>query len=326
MSTGPQPLVGIVTPVYNEEAYLAESIESVLAQTHQSWDLTIVDNCSTDGSLDIARWYAAREQRIHVRQNPTFLQPLANCNAAVRLIPPASKYCKVVFGDDRIFPECLERMVAVAERHPSVGVVGAYALEGDQVALTGLPTECTVVSGKEACRRHLLNREYVFGTQNSVLYRADLVRSHDPFYNESNSGADTEVCFALLGTSDFGFVHQVLTFTRVRPASINAAAQAMQTSLADFLRLLVAYGPTYLAEKELETSLDQHLTAYYRFLGKSLLMRRDRKFWEYHAAQLIMHGVGYNRTRVAGGLIATMWQAVLNPRPALAALARRWAA
>src|SRR5688572_13422291 len=99
-----QPLVSIVTPVYNEEQYLAECIESVLSQTYRNWDYTIVDNCSTDASLAIAQRYAAADARIRVIRNAQFLTALQNCNAALRQISPGSKYCKVVLGDDWIYP------------------------------------------------------------------------------------------------------------------------------------------------------------------------------------------------------------------------------
>ena len=50
MNRSSQPLVSVVTPVYNGAEYLSECIESVLAQTYQNWDYTIVNNCSTDDS------------------------------------------------------------------------------------------------------------------------------------------------------------------------------------------------------------------------------------------------------------------------------------
>jgi glycosyltransferase involved in cell wall biosynthesis len=121
------PLVSIVTPVYNNADDLAECIESVLAQTYQNWDYTIVNNCSTDGSAEIARRYAAKDSRIRVHDNRQFLRAIRNHNHALRQISPESKYCKMVFADDWIFPRCLEEMVAMAERHPSVGIVGARA-------------------------------------------------------------------------------------------------------------------------------------------------------------------------------------------------------
>src|SRR5882762_4604970 len=134
MDKSTQPLVSIVTPVYNGAEFLAECIESVLAQTYQNWDYTIVDNCSTDGTGEIARRYVAKDSRIRLHENQKFLRAIPNHNNAFRHISPNSKYCKVVFGDDWIFPECIEQMVAVAEEHPSIGIVSAYALEGKKVA------------------------------------------------------------------------------------------------------------------------------------------------------------------------------------------------
>jgi len=112
----------------------------------------------------------------------------------------------MVFADDWIFPECLEQMVSVAEEHPSVGIVGAYGLQGHEVMWAGLPYPSRLVSGREVCRRLFLERMYVFGTSTSVLYRADLVRSQTAFYNEANLHADMEACVVLLKARDFGFV------------------------------------------------------------------------------------------------------------------------
>ena len=111
---------------------------------------------------------------------------IAISTLAFRQISADSKYCKMVLADDWMFPECLERMVAVMEEHPSVGIVGAYGLQEQWVLWTGLPYPSNVVSGREICRQRLLGGPYVFGSPTSVLFRSDLVRSRDPFYNESN--------------------------------------------------------------------------------------------------------------------------------------------
>lgn len=312
--TTPQPLVSIVTPVYNEAGFLSECIESVLAQTYQNWQYTIVDNCSSDGSPEIARRYAAADSRIRVHENQQFHSVIVNHNLALRQISQTSKYCKVVFADDWIFPECLEKMVAVAEEEPSVGLVGAYCLQGRTVICTGLPYTTRLVRGREICRQHLLNRLYLFGSANCVLYRADLVRTHDPFYTEAHIHADTEVCFALLKGCDFGFVHQVLTFTRVRPQSLTTISRDLQSNRGGMLQILVTHGPDYLTRQELEACLDQHLSGYYRFLGKSLFRRRDQKFWGYHKRQLIEAGVGFSRARLARAALANLWSASLCPK------------
>lgn len=323
MKSRSSPLVSIVTPVYNEAEHLKECIESTLAQTYQNWDYTIVDNCSTDGSAAIARHYAAKDPRVRIYENQQFLPALRNFNLALRQISPASKYCKVVLGDDLIFPECLARMVAVAEEYPSVGIVSAYALEGARVKCVGLPIQTRFVPGREICRKHFLERLYLFNSPTTVLYRADLVRGRDPFYNEANIHADTEVCFSLLKSSDFGFVHQVLTLSRVRPDSRSGADTDNQTDLAGFLETLSRHGPGFLSQQELEARLCSHLYDYYNFLGKSLILGRGKTFWAYHRTKLAETGGGFSRIRVARGALATMLEAALNPKSSAEKLLRR---
>jgi len=313
MTSASQPLVSIVTPVYNGAVYLSECIESVLAQTHQNWDYTIVNNCSTDNSAEIARRYAAKDPRIRIHDNSEFLRVIPNHNAALRLISPSSRYCKMVFADDWMFPECLEQMVSLAEEYPSAAIIGGYVLQGREVICTGLPYSCKVVRGIEICRQHFLKRLYVFGSANAVLYRSALVRERDPFFNEANIHGDTEACFAILKNWDFGFVHQVLTFTRVRPGSLTTLSSDLQTSLAGMLQNLVRHGSAYLTSEELKERLDSHLVAYYRFLGKSLLLR-DEKTIHYHRKKLIEAGIGFSWWRVVKGALAVLSDLALNPK------------
>jgi glycosyltransferase involved in cell wall biosynthesis len=308
-----QPLVSIVTPVYNGAAHLAECIESILAQSYEQWDYTIVDNCSSDGSLEIARRYAAMDPRIRVRSNERFLGAIANHNVAMRQISPESKYCKMVFGDDRIFPRCVEEMVAVAEEYPSAGVVGAYCLYGDEVRYTGIPCSDRLVLGRDICRQAVLERLYVFGSANCLLYRADLVRKRDPFYNEANIHADSEVCFDLLRESDFGFVHQVLTFTRERPGSLTSVSAAMQTDHGGMLRVLMKHGPGFLTPDELSRQRTECLRKYYRFLSKSLLLRRSAGFWDHHREAFRDAGVRFSRARLALATAENVVRSMVRP-------------
>jgi glycosyltransferase involved in cell wall biosynthesis len=314
MNTISQPLVSIVTPVYNEEEYLAECIESVLAQTYQNWDYTIVNNCSTDRSLEIARSYAANDPRIRIHDNAQFLDMIPNHNVALRQISPESKYCKVVLGDDRIFPECLERMVAVAEIYPCVGIVSSYQLHGQQVRSKGLPSEQTFISGREACRQFLLGKLALFGTQNSVLYRADLVRGRCPFYVETNICADFEVCFALLKEYDLGFVHQVLTYSRPRPSSIGAIASDTGAHFGSLLDILFSYGKECLNKGEFETCFDLQLSQYYIFLGRRLWVERDEEFWSLHKRAFAKFGINFSHLRLTRVAVVQLLRSGLHPR------------
>lgn len=282
MALESQPLVSVVTPVYNAEKYLAECVESVLAQTYENWEYVIVDNCSTDRSLEIAQHYAQQEIRIRVHENDDFLNQMQNWNHTLRQISAESKYCKVVHADDWLFPECITRMVELAEAHPSVGIVGAYRLDEDRVNLDRLPYPSVVIPGRKVCRLSLLDGLSVFGSPTSLLIRSDIVRNRPTFYDEHTIHADTQICFDILQSSDFGFVHQVLTYTRRHNETITSVMRRFNTHRLVDLVILKEYGPVYLSSEEYEHRLEQVLENYYRFLGRSVFGLRERQFWNYH--------------------------------------------
>src|ERR1051325_6369855 len=324
MKSKQEPLVSVVTPVYNGEGYLRECIESVLAQTYDNWDYTIVNNCSTDRTLEIAQEYAARNARIRIHNNETFVRVLANYNIALREISPVSKYCKVVAADDWLFPECLEKLVHLAEEHPSVVIVQAYHLAGEKVTGDGLPYPSTVVSGREACRIWLLpGSPSIFGAPTNLMYRSDIVRSRHSFYNESNLHADSEVCLEFLEHHDYGFVHQVLMFQRVREGSLSAFSENFTTYYYRRIYDLVTYGPKYLSEKELEETLREQLKAYYRFLGWQVFKGRNREFWTLHREKLASLANPLSNVRLAAHAFLYLLDVVFNPKRTTEAIARR---
>src|SRR5262249_10035470 len=139
------PLVSVLTPVHNGEAFLAECVESVLRQTHSEWEYVIVDNSSDDDTEAIARRYSEADRRIRYERYDELVGPIDNHNRAFQAMSAQSTYCKVVQADDWISPDCLERMVGVAETNPSVGIVGAYRLRGEAVDLVGVPYWRSVV-------------------------------------------------------------------------------------------------------------------------------------------------------------------------------------
>jgi glycosyltransferase involved in cell wall biosynthesis len=318
------PLVSLATPVYNGADHLAECIESVLSQTYKHWQLVIVNNCSTDSSGEIARRYAAKDRRLRVCENASFLSILENHNAALRQISPDSKYCKLVFADDLILPECLERMVAVAEDHPAAGIVTAYRLKGDTVTGAGLPHPTTHFSGREIGRHYFLSNLEVFGSATTVLYRSDIVRSRDPFYNPVNIHADTEVCIDILRESDLAFVHQILTVTRLSSRSQRARMENLRSYLGGSLRILVNHGRAYLTKAEFEACLEQLLSKYYEVLARELVYRRDREFWDYHRRSLVESGVGFEQSRLIRAIFKALCSALLNPKHTVQTVRRQY--
>ena len=272
------PLVSVVTPVYNGEKYLSECIESVLTQTYKNFEYVIVNNCSTDGLLKIALSYAEKDERIHVNSNNNFVGVIENHNIAFSLISPAAKYCKVVSADDFIFPECIARMVEVADANPSVGIVGSYQLSGSYIRWQGFRYPREVIPGREMCRQNFLgdDNEFGFGTPTSLLYRADLVRETDTFYPNLTAEADTSACFKYLKNTDFGFVFQVLSYERTHGETQSAKSKNINRYVSSNLSDIIQYGPYYLSKEEHDKVLKRHLNYYHRFLAVMLLGSEGR--------------------------------------------------
>jgi glycosyltransferase involved in cell wall biosynthesis len=307
------PLVSVVTPVYNGEQFLRECIESVRAQSYQNWEFCIVNNCSTDRTLEIAQAYAAKDSRVRVHSNSQFLSIIENHNNALRQISSESKYCKVIFADDWLFPQCIEEMVRVAEAHPSIGIVGAYGLDGTRVLWDGLPYPSTFIPGRELCRKTLLSSLYVFGSPTSLLFRSDFVRIREAFFDEDNLHADHAACFELLQSSDFGFVHQVLTFTRTSQESNNTLAQRMDSIVLGNLGILLEYGPACLTREEFEECRKQLLKIYYRVLARGFLRFRGKEYWNYHRHRLNTFGCPLSPVRLAKAVVQKIFTSTVHP-------------
>lgn len=313
------PFVSVITPVYNGEKYLAECIESVLAQDYQYGEYIILDNCSSDSSMQIAQHYAAKDPRIKIRRNNDVLPIMRNWNEALRQVHPESKYCKIVHADDWLFPHCIRQMVEVVEDNPSVGLVGAYRLDEDHVNLDALPFSKSVFSGREICRKRLLGGRDLFGSPSSLMYRADLVRSRKNFYNENNIHADTEICFDLLRDTDFGFVYQVLSYTRRHNESESSFARIVNSHKFNHLYLKLKYGPIYLDNHEYARVVKKEFKIYYRFLGKGILKLIQnkrwsviKKFWKYHTNALAEIEQPLSIMKLLGSTLAILYNQTLR--------------
>jgi glycosyltransferase involved in cell wall biosynthesis len=328
MNTSNGPLVSILTPTYNNGPHIAECIESVLAQTYSNWEYTIVNNRSTDNTLEIAQEYAKRDKRIRVYTNTEFLPIIANHNAAFHMISPESKYCKVVSGDDLIFPECIERMVELGEANPSVGIIGSYQLSGGgsrwYVRFTGLPYTTITVSGREICRMHLLTSLSVFGAPTCLMYRSDLVRNSDAFFPNPTAEADVSACFEHLRIADFGFVHQVLSHERLHEATVTTSSKEMNAYLPSKIGDLLTYGPTYLMQEEIDQRLRELMKEYYSFLAVAAVNFRDSKFWKYHNRRLSELGHPLQKLKLANAVALKWLDLLLNPKHTAERLAHRF--
>jgi glycosyltransferase involved in cell wall biosynthesis len=286
------PVVSVLTPVFNGEDYLEECIQSVLGQTFTDFEYVIVNNMSTDGTAAIAKRFASLDPRIRVVHGTEFVDVYGNHNRALRNMDPGSRYCKFVMADDWLYPECLDKMVKVADQNPSVGIVSAYCLFDKEVTLDGLfPYSQHVMPGREVVRRSLLSTsfEWVVGSPTYLLLRSDLLRQEGDFYNPAVWHADTEAAFRVLLRSDLGFVHQVLTYQRKHLAALSSYSTRVWSFLPLEGRFLIQFGRQVLGAAEYRTQLRRWLWRYARWLAKQFLKPsryRQKEFHDFHRKEI----------------------------------------
>jgi glycosyltransferase involved in cell wall biosynthesis len=311
------PLVSVVTPFYNTADFLAECIESVLRQTYTNWEYVLVNNRSTDGSEEIVQRYVDRfPDKIRLVHTDSFLSQVKNYNYALSLISANSKYCKMVQADDWIFPECLRSMVELAEAHPKVAIVSAYELEGDHPSLGGLPYPSPEVPGRDIGRLYYEKNMPLFGTPTSLLMLSEIVRSRNPsFYEERHAPfEDFFVCLDILRTWNFGFVHQVLTYSRRDNESILSRIRPYSFELFCRLAKVISHGRYYLTEEEYPAYLKGAERQYFLYLGLSALQGRDSKFWEFHKERLASINYSLNFAFMAKWISIVLLDWVGNPK------------
>lgn len=316
MSISSLPLVSVVTPVYNGDQYLVECIESVLSQTYDNWEYIIVNNCSTDKSLEIASSYARKDPRIRVICNKEHLGAVANWNYSVSQISPHCEYCKIVHADDWLFPECLSKMVELAEANPSVVIVSGYILAEKNILNAEIPYPSHIVEGGEIARAYLLNTFHLYLSPSSQLIRSDAIRRRQKLYDESGiivQAKDCEMCLEFLKDADFGFIHQVLTFARFHSNSLTSKMHRYYPFFLERLDLLVRFGRFYLSEEELDACWKREMLGYSRFLGRSVFTARGKDFWQFHKEELRKLGHPITPLRLARNALMEVIRCFAEP-------------
>ena len=112
-----KPKVSIIVPLFNRANLIRETVESVLNQTEQSWELLIVDDHSSDDSFEVAEQFSQKDSRIRCWQRKSELKGAPTCrNEGLR--QSQGEYVIFLDSDDLLAPTCIENRLKVAGDHP----------------------------------------------------------------------------------------------------------------------------------------------------------------------------------------------------------------
>lgn len=117
------PLVSIVLPTYNGEEYISRAIQSIINQTYTNWELIIVNDCSTDSTLEIINNFSKQDSRIKIINNDKNMKLPASLNRGFK--EANGEYYTWTSDDNEYYPEAIEKMVNFLDVHREYGMVYA---------------------------------------------------------------------------------------------------------------------------------------------------------------------------------------------------------
>ncbi len=187
-----QPFVSIIITAYNAEAFIEASIQSMLSQTYQHFEIIIVDDCSTDGTLEKAKAFTQKDKRVRVYTMPKHKGPSTASNVA--LLKARGKYIARMDADDISIATRLEKQVAFLETHQDVVIVGGQCVLID--------TQNKVIGEKHYPLTHnaLYPSLYIMNPiqHPTCMIRREVLQKHNIVYhNHSMLAHDLELVFEL---------------------------------------------------------------------------------------------------------------------------------
>lgn len=229
------PLVSVIVGVYNKERFVGECLQSVLAQTYPNWELIVVDDASTDGSLEEVERAVDGDSRVRIlRRKENSGHPGVARNQALRVAK--GQYVAFLDADDRWHDDKLERQVAFMENHPEYPFAHTRCMVIDaQGQSMGLRHGGNYPANGD-CLDALL--EHCFICTSSVMIRMDALKQVGEFSEEPcfKSGQDYEFFVRCAKAFPVAMPEEALVDYRWFDGSVSRNPKNWKSMPTDFVR------------------------------------------------------------------------------------------
>jgi len=219
-----EPLVSVVMSVYNSDQYLNEAIESILNQTYKNFEFIIIDDGSTDESLEVIKKYKAEDDRIVLisRENKGLPYSL---NEGISMAK--GEYIARMDADDISLPDRLMEQVHYMVSNPGIGICGTWAeVFGDGISFSILKHP------EKHCELFPKLLFSVCFVHPSVMFRTSIIMGQSDRYNEEYVCAqDYELWLKLIKKTEFGNIPKVLLKYRQTSNSITSTMNSSKSNL-----------------------------------------------------------------------------------------------
>lgn len=236
------PRVSVLIPTYRYARYLAEAVDSILAQDFGDFELIISDDCSGDGSREIMETYAASDPRIRIHIHAANIGMVQNWNWC--LSQARGDFVKYVFGDDRLArPDALISMVTLLVMNPDAALVASARELMDEHSKPVGRMDTFGARGLHSAAGTMLRclaEGNIIGEPTSVMFRrASAARGFSLAYEQL---VDLEMWLHLLEHGAIVYTAEPLCAFRKHPLQQTEANRKKLTDKNEYLRLVLDYG------------------------------------------------------------------------------------
>ena len=204
--------ITVLMPVYNAEKYLREAIESILNQTFQNFEFLIINDGSTDKSLEIIKEY--KDNRIKIINNEKNLGIVKTLNKSIELA--SGKYIARIDADDLSLPERFEKQVEFLEKNPDVVLVGT--------AFNIIDGNNKIIQKKNPPTSHQEIKKSLIRVNpfchSSIMFRKEICQQIGSYDENWQDVEDYELYFRIAKRFKMANLDQILVSWRVSPSSI----------------------------------------------------------------------------------------------------------
>lgn len=229
-SANNNPLVSVIMPAYNAEKYIRQSIESILNQSYKNFEFIIVDDASTDSSLNILKEFRKKDKRIILIRNMRNLGVTKSLNNALK--SAHGKYIIRMDADDWAYPERFALQVDIMEHHPDVVVSGSYIEICDKNLKTKYIRKYKLDDA--SIRKHLFR--YSPFAHPATIWITKILKKQ--LYNETiTTCQDYELYFRIGKIGKFMNLDKPLLKLRMHNKSVSATMNDIQSKATILIRL-----------------------------------------------------------------------------------------
>jgi hypothetical protein len=178
----------------------------------------------------------------------------------------------------------------------------------------GPPFPEEIVNGKEICRQFFQGRLGLLGSQTNHLIRLRTGIGLADLFDDSYVHADIELWVRLLKDGGrFGFVHDVLTFTRIHAEAASEISHLVGSGGIEFLAILMKYGGSFLSERERRLLLREYRRRQIRFRIRAFAKAWDRRPWQYQITRSQELGIHFGVLEIVRAGLLELFVGALSP-------------